>query len=810
MEVDARLATAESSAGATFLRKTQSDPNQRNLEIDYSIFRETGVIEYKPFQGYETEGIKVTKHESVDKQTLELQRGIRFGAAVGSIGLFLWSSIELLSNSFKLVLNTIGFGNGSEEEAYEGLGKAYTKSSIAGVMTGVAHESSMWAVGNGLMGLFSKMGLDKLENLAGFIFADGLSSIGMGQVRFKEKQNAFVAKNSIFNDASLSPLRFLMPVEQAIRSFGRRFTSIKGWKSFLENEPYELFNSAGGGLVCAGTVLGGASLFKNFMSDTLKNFFYIPAALTSVVNLVALYRDGDIQVDRAKLIGGKKKIETYLQGSEGYLKKIASPFLALNNLLFGLKGIGMDSNGSIYNLAMGMRSIGAAFAFLGFSSQAGAKFPKPESFGPRSKEIIEIEMNPISLARETRNLMEYLDTDQAKEKYKKTNSMDVVFREVIAKDTYGDILNELIQTDLFQALYGRHQAGLPVPGNEKTYSRYYLDRGNHSTSVCGVAIKLIEALKKNTSGELLSKLEEEELPLRISCLIHDLGHGPFSHVLDKAIPGQDNDERTLNLIRDPSSEIHKTILRACEKKGLDGNEVIKKVLLINGKWDWAYKLLSGWGADRIEYERFSDFPLVNNGRILFPRWSLQDLERYSDTFRLYEDNGEIKVGYTKEGALLAFLMCSDRQIFDVLINSNPKASTIDLLASVLGKYSPEEILTKTEKEVRDIIFTENEKLTNVDYTVLAKVMTGSRMGYSYYSRIKSDPTSIWIVNEDGSATEFLDYLDSTGIENYLNEISQNRNVFPSGIPISAQELQSRIKAATTPKERYIKTRIRTL
>ena len=454
------------------------------------------------------------------------------------------------------------------------------------------------------------------------------------------------------------------------------------------------------------------------------------------------------------------------------------------------------------------QALGAAFAFSSFIFQLSQKFLKPELFGAKFKQTIEAVLKLKAHAKELKDTREYLKRPDVRAIYEVKNEMANQLKDVVLNDKHSSVLTKIMETADFQGMYGKSQAGFPVPGNEKTYSRFYENRGEHLVSTCGTGIKLFDRIMENTSErELKDFLLKNELPFRIACLLHDIGHGPFSHVLDKALPGYDNDHETIKMIRDEKSELHKAILKICNDAGFDGKEVTKDVLHILGRYSSLYPLLSGWGADRIEYIRMSDFPLVNNGRVLFPKWDMSDIEHYANTFNLIKDkNGKEKIVHTPEGALIAFLMCSDRGLFNRNINTKPDSFMTDLLAAIgLSECSPKDIVGRTEDEVFEIIFKNIEKLEKGEITVNAKVFEGGRNAYSYYSSIPEDPTSIHIKN--GIVKEFLSYVEDKGIKHYLEELHNTSEWFKK-YPITEQELKSRIKAATTLHEFYYRIHAR--
>ena len=796
--------------GGFFLPKNSSDKNQKNIEIDYSKFLQDGVIQYKPLKGVVRPGIQFTRDDNVSSSTLNLQYKLRFGTAVTSVLIGVVASCGLVIAGLKLFASSL-FDQGSEEDAYQSLSRSYTTSSVAGVLTGLAHESPTWALGNLGMGIFSRY-LHDIGGLAGFLFSDGLSSIGMGQVRYREKGNAFTVQNSIFNNPALSFLGFLKPVEQSIYSFAKMLSNPKEWKLLKEIEPYALFNSAGGGLALSGGVLGLFALVKNKLSDGIKSFAYLPAAIFSLGSLIAFFRDGAVEVDRSHYIGGgKRQAENIAQRLEGYSKEVASPFLAIRNFLFGLKGLGLDTSGTLHSLAIGAQAFGAAFAFLGFTAQSVLKFFKPELFGPIVKQFREIILEPKIAIRELKRIIDLLSSKEGEEKYKIKDEVIQTMHDENLRDEYAGIFKAIMNTGTFKSKYDISQAGLPNYTNEKTFSRFYLDRGTHLERALYIVRKLYQKiegnLKEQSSIEPLNYFRSKKLALYIAALLHDIGHGPFSHVLDKAWPGYDNDRETILMLRDENSEIHQAILKACKEANIDGKETVSDILEILGRWSPLYQLVSGWGADRIDYIRFSDFPLMNNGRVLFPKWTLKDLDNYANTFRLFKDaNGKPRVGFTPEGALIAFLMCSDRQLFDVLANNTPAALPIDLLAAIgLADVPPNEIRNKSEEELAKIIQRNIEKLKKGESVINVKQYTGGRNGYSYYSSIPDDPTCIHVVN--GEVTEFLKYINKRGIKQYLDELAKSSEIFKK-YPISEHELLSRIKAATTLHEYYSRVQVR--
>jgi uncharacterized protein len=82
----------------------------------------------------------------------------------------------------------------------------------------------------------------------------------------------------------------------------------------------------------------------------------------------------------------------------------------------------------------------------------------------------------------------------------------------------------ITQTRAFQRLFYLKQLGLAY----LVYPNATHTRGAHSVRCLGEAIKILQGLKNN--GESIK--EEDEQNVRITALLHDIGHLPFSHTLE--------------------------------------------------------------------------------------------------------------------------------------------------------------------------------------------------------------------------------------------------------------------------------------
>src|SRR5205814_3670268 len=111
------------------------------------------------------------------------------------------------------------------------------------------------------------------------------------------------------------------------------------------------------------------------------------------------------------------------------------------------------------------------------------------------------------------------------------------------------LLFRLLNTVEIQRLRRIRQLGmasLAYPGAD--HSRY-----SHSLGVMETARKIIEQLRRSFYIN-----EEQETICLSAALLHDLGHGPFSHVFER-VTGIHHEDLTHRVIVDPDSEVNRVL-----------------------------------------------------------------------------------------------------------------------------------------------------------------------------------------------------------------------------------------------------------
>lgn len=128
-------------------------------------------------------------------------------------------------------------------------------------------------------------------------------------------------------------------------------------------------------------------------------------------------------------------------------------------------------------------------------------------------------------------------------------------------------------------------AGLAYPGAD--HSRY-----SHSLGVFETARRILRRIERQAEIS-----PEERIRCYCAALLHDIGHGPFSHVFER-VSGIHHEGLTRRLILDGDSEVHRTLI------GFDPllPEAVVGLLGCEGERDFICDVLSSQlDADRLDY-----------------------------------------------------------------------------------------------------------------------------------------------------------------------------------------------------------------
>ncbi|EAG6377602.1 HD domain-containing protein [Listeria monocytogenes CFSAN002355] len=198
------------------------------------------------------------------------------------------------------------------------------------------------------------------------------------------------------------------------------------------------------------------------------------------------------------------------------------------------------------------------------------------------------------------------------------------------------IIWDLIATKEFQRLRRIHQLGT----TSLTFHGAEHSRFNHSLGVYEIVRQIIDVTFANEP-----QLDPEERMVALcAALLHDLGHGPFSHAFEKVF-GTDHESYTQEIIIG-DTEVNKILMRAGEEFPLKVAAIIKK----NYPNQTLVKLISSQiDADRMDYLlRDAYYTGVSYGKF--------DLERILRVLRPSPDGNGVIVKYSGMHAVEDYIM----------------------------------------------------------------------------------------------------------------------------------------------------------
>ena len=197
------------------------------------------------------------------------------------------------------------------------------------------------------------------------------------------------------------------------------------------------------------------------------------------------------------------------------------------------------------------------------------------------------------------------------------------------------LLFKLLNATEFQRLRRIHQLGmanLAYPGAD--HSRY-----SHSLGVMETARKILDQLRQSFSID-----PEQETTCLAAALLHDLGHGPLSHVFER-VSGIHHERITQRIIMDPDSDVHQILVKH------DKLMPERIVQFFNGQPTRTFFcdiLSSQLDADRLDY-------LLRDNYMTGSRYGDYDLNWLLHAFTIDEGENRLAVNWKGVSAVEAYL-----------------------------------------------------------------------------------------------------------------------------------------------------------
>ncbi|MBU0278900.1 MULTISPECIES: HD domain-containing protein [unclassified Gemella] len=193
------------------------------------------------------------------------------------------------------------------------------------------------------------------------------------------------------------------------------------------------------------------------------------------------------------------------------------------------------------------------------------------------------------------------------------------------------IIWQAIDTKEFQRLRRIHQLG----GDFQVYPTAEHSRFTHSLGVYEIVRRMVTEIKS-----LHAELSEyDRLAVMLAGLLHDIGHGPFSHAFEQ-VTSHNHEDYTIKILLG-DTEINKILTKVSASLAQDVVAIINH----EHKNDLLNQLVSAQlDADRMDYLlRDSYFSATSYGQF--------DLERILRTFRVREHTDGKKYIVTKESGI---------------------------------------------------------------------------------------------------------------------------------------------------------------
>ena len=217
------------------------------------------------------------------------------------------------------------------------------------------------------------------------------------------------------------------------------------------------------------------------------------------------------------------------------------------------------------------------------------------------------------------------------------------------KSSFGELVSKLIDTPAFQRLRHIRQNGvtnLVFHGAE--HSRFA-----HSIGVAWTAAKMLDAVERNSGEPIATQVREDTI---LAALLHDVGHGPFSHTLEEILGHEhfDHEAMTVRFLTEPGSEIAQLETKARDLAGaafpsfdLDSLVAVDTPSRVNYKRyavDGDFPIFT-WERDATKPRRIEDIEEVRSivpkvarkfyrSRIFVPPEILDDLRAFAAKERL--------------------------------------------------------------------------------------------------------------------------------------------------------------------------------
>jgi len=396
---------------------------------------------------------------------------------------------------------------------------------------------------------------------------------------------------------------------------------------------------------------------------------------------------------------------------------------------------------------------------------------------------------------------------------------------IINDELYGNIelegvYKELVETEDFQRLKDIIQTGTSYFKYPKMEEETRFD---HSIGSYYLICKIIDNIEKKLEKQGIKVKEEEKEIAKIAMLLHDIGHGAYSHTLEK-ITGYSHEKRSIDIVKDRYTQVHQIIEKhygeefvnkvgsflekVYEHKKQD--KPLLNVKIENGEVNLE-NLLASLISNNIDADRL-DYLVRDSEKAGFK--ILTEVDKLIESFEFVLDLEKVIVAIPEEKKILSDMAILERtrnyrdiyfctesvvgdHIFELLLeelrnNPNEVPSDIDpiirrFLTNSKASFSTKEYMTITETPIKNALEkiqkqTQNEKIKQLcDIKRMIKsyqeLNTNKKENYIRYLLHKAIPEipentngiieeTRWVKPYKSNENENINIITSNGIEDY--------------------------------------------
>tara|TARA_R110000744_G_C19348268_1_gene560161 strand:- start:273 stop:1589 length:1317 start_codon:yes stop_codon:yes gene_type:complete len=189
-----------------------------------------------------------------------------------------------------------------------------------------------------------------------------------------------------------------------------------------------------------------------------------------------------------------------------------------------------------------------------------------------------------------------------------------------------------------QRLRRIHQLGVSY----FTYPGAEHNRLAHSMGVLYLMRKMLDQIELNADRDFADHISLAKPALLAAALLHDIGHGPFSHLFEQCI-GFKHEEWSIKIINDPQTEVHKILYGVSPQLPQSVCDLIDRDNPSIPRWQKSV-ISSQLDVDRMDYlRRDSLFTGAGYGHF--------DWSRIIHSVELNDSNGDIDLVWPEKAAM---------------------------------------------------------------------------------------------------------------------------------------------------------------